>query len=195
MDSASKRGVFINCPFDATYKDKFNAIIFTIYDCGFIPRCALEYADSGAIRFIKICNLIKECHYGIHDISRVQLDAKTKLPRFNMPFELGLYIGAKTFGNKKGEEKVCLVMDTEKYRYQKFCSDLAGTDIEGHSDKIQRVISVVRDWLSQFTDEGLRGDKYIFGRYERFLGTLPIICRERHLDRKRIIFRDYVSFS
>lgn len=109
MDPESKRGVFINCPFDAAYKDKFNAIIFTIYDCGFVPRCALEYADSGAIRFNKICNLIKECHYGIHDISRVQLDAKTRLPRFNMPFELGLYIGAKIFGNGQGREKVCLV--------------------------------------------------------------------------------------
>ena len=34
--------VFINCPFDQNYKPLFEAIIFTIYDCGFRPICALE---------------------------------------------------------------------------------------------------------------------------------------------------------
>jgi hypothetical protein len=52
--------VFINCPFDDQYKAQFNAIVFTIYDCGFYPRCALESSDSGELRFQKICRLIRD---------------------------------------------------------------------------------------------------------------------------------------
>jgi hypothetical protein len=113
---STARDVFVNCPFDAEYKEKLNAIIFTIYDCGYYPRCALESADSGELRFPKICGLIRDCRYGIHDLSRIELDTSTQLPRFNMPLELGLFLGAKEFS--KNKERVCLVMDTEPYRYQ-----------------------------------------------------------------------------
>jgi len=33
--------VFLNCPFDPEYRQIFNAIVFTIYDCGFVARCSL----------------------------------------------------------------------------------------------------------------------------------------------------------
>jgi hypothetical protein len=35
-------GVFINCPFDLDFKPIFDAIIFTVFDCGFIARCTME---------------------------------------------------------------------------------------------------------------------------------------------------------
>ena len=41
--------VFINYPFDDQYLNIRNAIIFAIFDCGFIPRCALEIDESGEI--------------------------------------------------------------------------------------------------------------------------------------------------
>ena len=31
--------VFINCPFDNKYRPILRAIVFAIYDSGFIPRC------------------------------------------------------------------------------------------------------------------------------------------------------------
>jgi hypothetical protein len=40
------RGVFVNCPFDTDYKELFDALIFSVYDCGFYPRCALAAEDS-----------------------------------------------------------------------------------------------------------------------------------------------------
>jgi hypothetical protein len=94
--NGSKRQVFVNCPFDPAYTELFNALMFTIYDCGFQPRCAKE-VDKGDQRFPKICEIIRECPLGIHDISRTNLDLKTKLPRFNMPLELGVFLGHKTF--------------------------------------------------------------------------------------------------
>jgi len=37
--------VFINCPFDSDYKPLFDAIVFAIFDFGFVPRCSLEVAN------------------------------------------------------------------------------------------------------------------------------------------------------
>lgn len=84
--------VFINCPFDAKYRSLFQAAIFAVFDCGYVPRCALEVYDSGQVRIDKIVGLIKRCRFGIHDISRTELDRKSRLPRFNMPLELGIFL-------------------------------------------------------------------------------------------------------
>src|SRR6202030_3423845 len=92
----ASREVFVNCPFDPAYTELFNALMFTIYDCGFQPRCAKE-TDAGDERFPKICQRISECPLCIHNISRTALDPKSKLPRFNMPLELGVFIGHKTY--------------------------------------------------------------------------------------------------
>jgi len=58
-----------------------------------MPRCALEVQDSSENRLKKILRIIGECQFAIHDISRTDLDKKHQLPRFNMPFELGLFMG------------------------------------------------------------------------------------------------------
>ena len=87
--------VFINCPFDSDYKPLFDAMIFTVHDCGFIARCALEEDDASQVRIDKIYSIIADCRYGIHDISRTQLDAASGFSRFNMPLELGIFLGAK----------------------------------------------------------------------------------------------------
>jgi len=100
--------VFVNCPFDKNYKPLFNAMVFAIFDCGFIARCALEEEDASQIRIDKIYGIIADCRYGIHDILRTELDANTHLPRFNMPLELGIFLGAKKFGTRDHKKKQCL---------------------------------------------------------------------------------------
>lgn len=87
--------IFLNCPFDDDYKNIFDSIIFTVQDCGFRVRCAREEEDSGIIRIEKILKIISICKYGIHDISRAELDPNTKLARFNMPLELGIFFWSK----------------------------------------------------------------------------------------------------
>ncbi|HEV2817827.1 MAG TPA: hypothetical protein VGW40_11490 [Allosphingosinicella sp.] len=49
-----------------------------------------------------------------------------------MPLELGLFRGAKRFGNKAQKLKRALILDIEQFRYQRFISDLAGIDIHAH---------------------------------------------------------------
>jgi hypothetical protein len=186
------RDVFINCPFDAEYKELFNALVFTIYDCGFYPRCALESSNAGDLRFAKICRLIRECRYGIHDLSRVELSASSNLPRFNMPLELGLFLGAVEFRDihSMTKTKLCLVMDSERYRYHKFCSDLAGVDISAHENDVRKLIHVVRDWLAQTAPELelIPGGEHLYRRYQTFLSSFPELCAVALQDPKFITF-------
>lgn len=68
---------------------------FAIAACGFAPRCALDESDSAVVRFAKILDLITACEFSVHDVSRVELDTASGLPRFNMPLELGADLGLR----------------------------------------------------------------------------------------------------
>lgn len=187
--------VFVNCPFDAGYKGLFDTIVFTIFDCGFTPRCAKEVADSGEVRIDKIQRIIEECKFGIHDISRVELN-ENNLPRFNMPLELGLFLGAKKYGSGLQKEKVCLILDTEEYRYQEFISDIAGQDIEAHRNDVETCIKIVRKWLNEASGrKTLPGYKAIYRRYQLFKEELPEICRELEVDLEEVSFNDFAQFT
>src|SRR5438270_470458 len=107
----------------------FNAIVFAVSYLGFAPRCALEVDDSSENRLDKIMRIIEECQYGLHDISAVSLGTGTNLPRFNMPLELGLYLGCKRYGGAQQRRKACLGMDSDQYRYRASISDISGQDI------------------------------------------------------------------
>ncbi len=120
MPADYENNVFINCPFDEEYKPILEAIIFVVHDAGFIARCALEISNAAQNRYEKIVEIISKCKYGIHDISRTELAPENLLPRFNMPLELGIFLGCRKFGNAKHRMKVCLILDREPYRYQKF---------------------------------------------------------------------------
>jgi hypothetical protein len=63
--------LFINCPFDRHYRPIFHAIVFSVSDLGFVPRCALEEDDSAEFRLSKIERIVEECRFGIHDLSAV----------------------------------------------------------------------------------------------------------------------------
>lgn len=91
--------VFLNVPFDRRYKRIFDALVFAVHDSGFTARSALEVEESSEARVDKILNIIDESKFGIHDISRAGTDRATKLARFNMPLELGFFLGAKRYGS------------------------------------------------------------------------------------------------
>lgn len=142
------QSVFINCHFDAAYEPVFDAIVFTVATCGLRVRSALEIADSGEVRLIKILRLLSSSRFSIHDISRVELDGDSGFPRFNMPIELGAALGMKHLGRAKLREHNLLVLDSERYRYQKFASDLAGIDISAHKGTPEGAIACVRNFLA-----------------------------------------------
>lgn len=186
--------VFINCPFDSAYKPLFDAMVFAVLDCGFIPRCALEEDDASQVRIDKIYSIIAACRYGIHDISRTELDEISGFPRFNMPLEFGIFLGAKKFGVGEQKRKKCLVLDKEPYRYQQFISDIAGQDIQAHHNMPEEIIRVVRNWLR--TASGRRtipSGSVISERYQEFMRDLPQTVQRFQLTVEEMVFNDYTS--
>lgn len=188
------RNVFINCPFDDPYKPLFDAIVFTVYDMGFRPKCAKDVSNAGQPRFNKIQDLIEKCKYSIHDISRTELDSVSGLPRFNMPLELGLDLECRHYGSNYLQEKVVLVLDVERYRYQRFISDIAGQDIEAHGADVGRAITVVRNWLRLEVDPKLvktPSGGTVSRRYRAFQEILPAVCAELNWDSDNLPFSDF----
>ncbi len=184
--------VFLNCPFDERYTALFQAAIFAIHDAGFVARCALEVGDSAENRLAKIIALIGQCKYGVHDISRTSVDLPSGLPRFNMPLELGIFLGCRAFGVRLHRLKACLVFDSEPYRYQRFLSDIAGQDILAHHEDPKTLISQLRNWLRTVSRRtAIPGGEMIWTRFQQFHQDLPAICHRLHISVLELTFVDY----
>lgn len=183
--------VFINCPFDDDYAATFHALIFTIYACGFRPRSAREVDDGAQTRIDKLFRIIEQCRYGIHDLSRTEVDAQYGLPRFNMPLELGLFLGAKQYGNEAQQDKRVLILDVEQYRYQRFISDLAGMDIHEHRGEPVRAVRETRNWLANVSRRKLESADRIARLYETFTADLPAIAASLDFDHDSIPYVDF----
>lgn len=193
-DLQYEHGVFVNCPFDDAHRPLFEAVVFTLHDCGYVAHSALEVTDASQVRIEKISVLIAGCKFGLRDISRTEPDAGTGLPRFNMPLELGLFLGAKRFGIGKQKQKNCLIMDMDRYRYQRFISDIAGQDIVAHGGKPAQAIRIVRDWLSDAEPKAVTmpAGTLIGHRYEQFRSELPEMCTRNGLLAEELTFNEYV---
>ncbi len=187
--------VFINCPFDDEYNEFFNAIVFTVYRCGFYPRCAKEEDDALDTRIDKIMKIINECRYGINDISRIEPDAEG-FPRFNMPFELGLYFAARKFGNNEQKKKKALVLERNKYAYQRYISDLNGIDTKAHEGNRDILITQIRNWLNQASRRStIPGQNVIIADFEEFYNIdLPEMLIENGLDMINLTYNDLCLF-
>lgn len=188
--------VFINCPFDESYKRLFEAIHFAVCACGYSPRCALEEDDGSDIRFNKLCRIVAECPRSVHDLSRIQLNDEG-LPRFNMPFELGLMMGAKHFGGRKHNGKTALIMVSEPYRMPAYLSDLSGSDPSPHHGNPTTAIDKVRRYLhSRPLGAPLPGTQHINDALESFQLALPEMTRELSIKHHEIdSFDDYRTYA
>jgi len=119
-------------------------LLFTLCYLGLQPRIASESLDSSRNRIEKICALILDSDYSIHDLSRCVSSGADEFYRMNMPFEFGLDYGRATFQN---HPKPMLAMEGRRYDFQKALSDLAGVDVKCHHNEARRVVGCVRDWI------------------------------------------------
>jgi hypothetical protein len=110
-----------------------------------------------------------------------------------MPYELGLFIGCAVFGSGPHKNKKALILDTERHRYAKYISDIAGQDIQDHGNDTGQVIKKIRNWLASHSkDTHIPGGDTILKRFIEFRLELPEICNvlqlaEADLDN----FRDF----
>jgi hypothetical protein len=186
--------VFINCPFTEDYASLFEAMAFTVLACGFHPRSALEKGDSGEVRMDKITRLIKASPYSIHDLSAVELDSTNQLPRFNMPFELGLTLGLRAAGGEHAGH-TALILERQKYTCQKCLSDIAGQDLQAHGGDVDQTILKVRNWLRTEAGLDVPGPKQIRVDLKGFQMALARSCEKTGMSRKDVPFPELVSMQ
>lgn len=192
MNSSYSKSVFINCPFSDDFRKIFHAYVFSVIDLGFLPRCALEIVESSDIRLQKIERIIEDCKFGIHDLSNMELDKTTQLPRFNMPLELGLFLGAKRFGDDVQKKKRIIILDSDKYRYQKAISDISGQDIQAHNADDEGAVRCVRDWLQTASNrkKQIPGASHLIQRYRTYQADAPRLCAAMKLGPSALTFSD-----
>lgn len=163
------KNVFINCPFDDQYVELLRPLLFTILYLDYEPRIASERLDSGEARINKILELIKVSKFSIHDLSRLKSTKINQINRLNMPFELGLDIGCRVFSEDKKKNKKCLILEKEKYTYQKAISDLSNSDIKNHDNKPENLIRQVRNWFVEIDKPDLSNATKIWEEFNEFM--------------------------
>jgi hypothetical protein len=119
--------VFLNVPFDKEYNPLFLALIAGLTGLGLTPRCVLEVPSEGRSRLERIFVLISSCDASIHDLSRVSLSGDLEVPRFNMPFELGISYALSQVASHR-----FFVLEEKAFRLQASLSDLNGHDPHIH---------------------------------------------------------------
>lgn len=169
-DIPFEEAVFINCPFDRAYEPILQAILFCVAYVGLAPRLATERSDSGENRLDKVRELIESSKYSIHDLSRCQANQAGEHYRLNMPFELGIDYGCRTYFGGGRDQKKILILEEEPYRYQAAISDLAGWDIMSHGGDYQKAVRKVRNWLVSEAEVNADGATRILGAYVDFQG-------------------------
>lgn len=172
--------VFINCPFDNDYYPLLKPILFTVIFCGLKPHLS-ETKDGDDIRIRQIQDLINISKFSIHDLSRILPKTANDLPRFNMPFELGLDLGCKMYSKKN---KKCLILEEKPYRYKQVISDISGQDISSHQNKPFEVIKAVRDWLYSIRPQKKKPKAYtiIWDLYNEFIYDFDKDMKAENLD-------------
>ncbi|RPD41475.1 hypothetical protein [Chitinophaga barathri] len=183
--------VFINCPFDDGYRPILHAMVYAVYRCGFYPVTALAEDDGTDSRLNKILRCIRDCRYGIHDISCIEVNMNN-LPRFNMPFETGLFFAAKHFGGGLQKTKSGLVFERTKYLYQQYISDLNGIDTKAHGNDPIQVLEKIRDWLRTSSNKTtIPGGATLRRDYRDFVTRLPSVVDKLGFDQDNILFSDF----
>jgi hypothetical protein len=136
---AERYSVFLNIPYDSAFENLYLAYIAGLSAFGLIPRATLEIPTSRR-RLERILGLIQQCGYSIHDLSRIQLDPRApRVPRFNMPFELGLAVAH----DARNSRQTWYVCETVPYRINKSLSDLDGTDVRIHGGTVRGVFGAL----------------------------------------------------
>ena len=135
-----QQNVFLNVPFDPKYRPLFVALIAGLTALGREPHCVLEVPSSGRNRLDRIYDLIASCGASVHDLSRVSLSGRMRVPRFNMPFELGM-----AYGLSRQISHSFFVFEERGHRLQASLSDLNGYDPQIHHGTQTGVLGCLLD--------------------------------------------------
>ena len=89
------------------------------------------------------------------------------------------------------------MLEAERYRYQKFLSDIAGQDIRQHGNHAPQAVGAVRDWLAGSRPRKappLPGATAIMKHYREFEANLPAMLAVAEIEPSELVFFDRANF-
>ena len=140
-DANRLRRVFLNVPYDGIFQPLYLAYIVGLAAFRLTPVLAISATD-GTTRVDKIFNLLSGCASSIHDLSRIEPSGEERLPRFNMPFELGM---AVALAKHTPERFTWVGFDSRRHQASRTLSDLAGSDFVVHGNTPAGVLAGLCD--------------------------------------------------
>ncbi|MGH8265438.1 MAG: hypothetical protein ACRET4_18335 [Steroidobacteraceae bacterium] len=171
----SPSDVFINLPFDSDYESLFLAMISGLVSLGLNPRSVVQISGS-ADRLRRLVAIIQECPFSIHDMSRVQRSGEGafRVPRFNMPFEMGLAAAVSITGT--GMVRQWRVIEAVRHRVAHSCSDVDGYNAEIHGGTVRGMFEALSNIFPDTPMSPVTGVDdmlWVYRRLRRFRQTLP----------------------
>jgi hypothetical protein len=173
--------VFLNVPFDHAYEPVFIGLVGSLIHLGRKPTTVLDLDFGGGPRFGRLLSALSASPASVHDLSRVTLSGHgaRAVPRFNMPFELGLAIASSQLARSR---HLVVVLEARPYRLQRSLSDMNGFDPFIHRGTQE---GAVRSMLEAFSDSS-PVDVLTARRLVRELNVAARVLKRRH--RARTIF-------
>jgi hypothetical protein len=185
----TKVSLFLNIPYDASFRDLYLAYIAGVSSFGLAPRATLEI-PGGERRLDRILSLILSCSYSLHDLSRVELDHHPpRTPRFNMPFELGLAVSWQKLNRAN---HTWFVFEAIQRRAENSLSDISGTDVYIHNGNVRGVFTQLCNAFVRLKSQPTTQD--MEQTYLRLRDLLPKLQKQTGADSpfEARIFRDLV---
>lgn len=177
--------MFLNLPFDRRHEKLGVALIAGIVSVGLIPRSVVELPPH-LNRLDRLLELIGSCTYSFHDLSAVGVCADTpRVPRFNMPFELGLAVG-----RWHGKNHQFRILESKPHRVQKSLSDMNGFDPMIHGGTVEGIFDVVLEAFAHLPSRPLSSAqdfKLVYQAVRKFDDVLPPVFRSDGF-RQRVAF-------
>lgn len=143
--------VFLNIPFADSHEFLYVSLVAGLVALRLNPRCVLEIPPQQS-RLQRLYQLIASCPYSIHDLSYVRLSrAGHRVPRFNMPFELGIAV-AVALTSEGAEAHQFRIFEARPYRVQQSLSDVLGHDPYIHRGCADGVLESLLDVFSDLPE-------------------------------------------
>ena len=174
--TVARSDVFINVPFDSEYERLFLALIVGLTCLGLNPKCVLEVPGNN-VRLRLLVELIARCPFSLHDLSRVQASriGRFRVPRFNMPFELGLAAAVGELGERRHQWSV---LETVRHRAWQSLSDVSGYDVAVHDGRVDGVFYVLLDIFGNLPrppQPSISSMRNVYRELRRYSNTLPTV--------------------
>ncbi|HBJ83064.1 MAG TPA: hypothetical protein DDZ88_04155 [Verrucomicrobiales bacterium] len=101
-------------------------------------------------------------------------EKKNEIARMNMPYELGLDLGASWYGASPLNSKILLVLERKRGSVEKALSDHAGFDLRTHEGKVDLLLREVRAHFYSHLSSQHGGIRTDFPTHDELLAEWPL---------------------